>query len=200
MIKTESRRKIILTLEEKRKLIECSSDHLKPIIKTTLLTAMRLGELITLRWSDVDFDNNLIIVRAEVSKSKKSRKIPISSVLRKLLLEQRLRSGKSGIVFLTNLGKPYSPRNPSALKRTFTTARKKGKLLDFRFHDFRHTAATRMAEAGAPVIAVRDTCGHANIKTTLQYFHPEKSLWEAVEILANFNKNCSQNGSHEIRR
>ncbi|MCH8014690.1 MAG: tyrosine-type recombinase/integrase [Candidatus Dadabacteria bacterium] len=57
-----------------------------------------------------------------------------------------------------------------------------------RFHDLRHTAATRMAENGASIIAVKEICGHSDIKTTMQYFHPDKSLKEAVEILGNIGK------------
>jgi len=185
LIKTESNRKRILTYEEEIVLINNSSPHLKPIIQTALLTAMRLGEILTLRWKDVDLNNNLITIRAEISKSKKQRKIPISKRLKEILKEQRYISGLSGMVFLTQNGKPYSPKNSSALKRTFTTARKKSDLMDLRFHDLRHTAATRMAENGASLVAVKEICGHANINTTLQYFHPDKSLTEAVEILAN---------------
>jgi len=148
LIKTESNRKRILTYEEEKKLIENSSEHLKPIIKTALLTAMRLGELLSLRWSDVDLEQNYIKIRREVSKSKKSREIPISTAFRLLLLELKLKTGKSGYVFVTDTGIPYSPSNPSAIKRTFTTARRKSNLLDSRFHDLRHTALTRMAEGG----------------------------------------------------
>jgi len=54
-----------------------------------------------------------------------------------------------------------------------------------------------MAERGASIIAVKEILGHADIKTTMKYFHPEKSLNEAVETLAEFNKNCSQNRSQE---
>jgi len=189
LLKTESFPIRILSYNEEVKLIDASSDHLKPIIKTALLTAMRLGELLTLRWQDVDFDNNLITIREEISKSKKTREIPISNTLRILLLEHKLKSGHSGMVFLTPEGVPYSPKNSSALKRCFTTARKKTDLLDLRFHDLRHTAATRMAENGASIIAVKEICGHSDIKTTMQYFHPDKSLKEAVEILGN----CSMN-------
>jgi len=187
LIKTESNRKRILTYEEEIVLINNSSPHLKPIIQTALLTAMRLGEILTLRWKDVDLNYNLITIRAEISKSKKQRKIPISKRLKEILKEQRYISGLSGMVFLTQNGVAYSPKNSSALKRTFTTARKKSALMDLRFHDLRHTAATRMAENGASVVAVKEICGHANLNTTLQYFHPDKSLKEAVEILANQN-------------
>ena len=85
---------------------------------------MRQGEILTLRWKDVNFDTNLITIRAEVSKSKKSRRIPISKALRKLLLEQKIQNSQSGFVFVTHLGVPYSQNNPSALKRAFTSARK----------------------------------------------------------------------------
>ncbi len=152
-----------------------------------LLTGMRLSEILTLLWADVNLETNLITIRAEISKSKKSRKIPISQTLRKLLVEQRMKNYQSGHVFVTHLGVPYSPNNPSALKRTFTTARRNAEIKDFRFHDLRHTAATRMAENGASIIAVKEILGHASITTTMKYFHPGDSLTKAVEILANFN-------------
>ncbi len=186
LIKTESQRMRILSEDEEDRLIASSSPHLIPIIQTALLTGMRQGEILTLRWSDVNLDTKLITIRVEVSKSKKSRRVPISNQLRKLLLEQKIKNSKTGHVFVTPLGIPYSGHNHSALKRTFTTARKKAKIEDFVFHDLRHTAATRMAENGASIIAVKEILGHADIKTTMKYFHPGKSLSEAVEILGNF--------------
>jgi integrase len=186
LIKTESQRMRVLSVEEEKRLLQSSSTHLIPIIKTALLTGMRQGEILTLRWDDVNLETDLITIRAEVSKSKKSRKIPVSKQLRKLLLEQKLKNSTTGHVFVTNLGEPYSAKNHSALKRTFTTARKKADIKDFVFHDLRHTAATRMAENSASIIAVKEILGHADIKTTMKYFHPGKSLSEAVEILGNF--------------
>jgi len=187
LFKSESQRMRVLTEEEGHRLLNCSSPHLIPIIKMALLTGMRLSEILTLLWADVNLETNLITIRAEISKSKKSRKIPISQTLRKLLVEQRMKNYQSGHVFVTHLGVPYSPNNPSALKRTFTTARRNAEIKDFRFHDLRHTAATRMAENGASIIAVKEILGHASITTTMKYFHPGDSLTKAVEILANFN-------------
>ena len=187
LFKSESQRMRVLNEEEEHRLLNCSSPHLIPIIKMALLTGMRLSEILTLQWTDVNLDTNLITIRAEISKSKKSRRIPISGSLRKLLLEQKMKNYQSGHVFVTHLGVPYSPNNPSALKRAFTTARRKAQIEDFRFHDLRHTAATRMAENGASIIAVKEILGHADIRTTMKYFHPGDSLTKAVEILANFN-------------
>ncbi len=198
LFKTESQRRRILSEKEEYRLIASSSPHLIPIIKTALLTGMRQGEILTLRWDDANLDSNLITIRAEVSKSKKSRRVPISNELRKLLIKQKIKNSKTGYVFVTPLGIPYSGHNHSALKRPFTTARKKAKIEDFVFRDLRHTAATRMAENGASIIAVKEILGHADIKTTMKYFHPDKSLHEAVEILGNLHKDRPQNRTQLI--
>ncbi len=73
LIPTESQSIRVLSLEEEERLIACSSPHLIPIIQTALMTGMRKAEITTLRWSDLNFDTNLITVRASVSKNKKSR-------------------------------------------------------------------------------------------------------------------------------
>jgi len=198
LIKTESQRTRVLTFDEEERLFANCSPHLLPIVQTALMTGMRKGELLTLTLDDVNFENNFITIRAEISKSKKSRKIPISSVLRSILLEQKLKTKKSGHVFVTLQGKPYSLTNPSALKRTFSTARTNAKIDNLTFHDLRHTAATRMAEHGASIVAVKEILGHADIKTTMKYFHPEKSLNEAVEILGNLYKDRTQNRTQQI--
>jgi len=165
-------------------IVKSGEPHLVPIVKTALMTGMRKGELLKLTWEDVNLENNLLTVRAENSKSKKSRRIPISTALRKLFREQKLKTSRSGYVFLTPEGKQYSDKNPSALKRSFGTALKRANIKDLVFHDLRHTCATRMAERGASIIAVKEILGHADIKTTMKYFHPEKSLNEAVELVS----------------
>jgi integrase len=137
-----------------------------------------------LQWKDVDFKNNTITIHQAVAKSKKIRKIPISNKLRKILFEQKLKTGFSDCVFLTPKGKPYSPNNPNALKRCFGMACKRAGITGLRFHDLRHTAATRMVEAGANITAISKILGHADLKTTMRYAHPENSLVEAVEMLA----------------
>jgi len=192
LIPTESQRIRVLTLDEEDRLLSVCSKHLRPIIDTALLTGMRQGELLALRWDDVNFENNLLTISAKVSKSKKERRIPISRILRKILLEQKLKTSTS-FVFVTQEDKPYSQKNFRNLKRTFTTAKLKAKIEDFKFHDLRHTAATRMAENGASIIAVQNILGHADIKTTMKYFHPGNSLTEAVEILGKLKYNRTQN-------
>jgi integrase len=117
--------------------------------------------------------------------------------LRKILLEQKLKTAQTDFVFVTDLGIPYTPNNPNALKRAFGMACKRAKIKGLRFHDLRHTAATRMAERGANIVAVKEILGHADIKTTMKYFHPGDSLTEAVEKLGNFTQDRSNFRSNE---
>jgi integrase len=144
---------------------------------------MRKSEILTLKWESIDLESNLIIIDQTNTKSKKTRRIPINSVLRRLLLEQKLKSAGSDYVFLSPKGGPY--KKEDSLKQAFSGALTRAGITGLRFHDLRHTAATRMIEGGASVVAVSKILGHADLKTTMRYAHPEDSLKSAVELLAN---------------
>jgi len=182
LLKEDNQVERILTYEEEERLLDESADHLKPIILSALNTGMRKNELLSLLWTDIDLNKNIIKIRQTVSKSKKSRLIPISSTLRKILLEQKLKTGQSEYIFLSPQGNPYL--RPDSLKRCFEGACKRANIVGLRFHDLRHTAATRMIEKGANIVAVSKILGHADIKTTMRYAHPDSTLKDAVEMLA----------------
>ncbi len=171
----------ILTPQEEERLLVSSSSSLKAILICALNTGMRKGEIINLKWSNVDLENNVITLEHTNTKSKKTRRIPINSELRKLLLEQRLKSGGSEYVFLSSNGTPYLRQD--SLNRAFIDALKRAKVEGLRFHDLRHTAATRMIEAGASIVAVSRILGHSSLTVTMRYAHPDDSLKEAVELL-----------------
>ena len=180
-----------LTPDEEAKLLNSSSPELRAIIICALNTAMRKNEILTLRWENVNLDNNIITLEHTNTKSKKTRRIPINSTLRTLLLEQRLKGRGSDYVFVSSKGTPYARHD--SLKQAFIGACKRANIKGLRFHDLRHTAATRMVESGVSIVAVSRILGHADLKTTMRYAHPEDSLKEAVENLANFNPNRTQN-------
>ena len=73
------------------------------------------------------------------------------------------------------------------MNRAFIGALNRAKMEGLRFHDLRHTSATRMVESGTPIVAVSKILGHAALKTTMRYAHPDDSLKDAVEKLTVFS-------------
>ena len=175
----------VLSFEEEEELFIYSAPHLKPILITALNTGMRKGEILSLQWSEVDFDNNLFIINALNNKSKKTKRIPINSYLRKMLLELKLKNGMNNdYVFLGNNEKPMRD-----IKTAFNNACRRANIKGLKFHDLRHTAGTRMLESGVNIVAISDILGHSSIDITKKrYLHPDNLLRDAVEKLANFNK------------
>ncbi|MGH7801027.1 MAG: phage integrase [Thermodesulfobacteriota bacterium] len=188
----------VLTPEEEERLISESAPHLKPIILTAIHTGMRKNEVLSLRWTDIDLENNIIAVETTNTKSKKLKRIPINSTLRKILLEQKLKTGFGEYVFLNPEGKPY--RRGDSLKRCFEGALRRANIRGLRFHDLRHTAATRMIESGASIVAVSKILGHSTLTMTMRYSHPDSSLREAVEKLSNFTQDRSNFRSNENQK
>ncbi|GJM15983.1 MAG: integrase [Thermodesulfobacteriota bacterium] len=183
LLPEENLKERILTFIEEDKLLSISNKHLKPIIITALNTGMRKSEILSLKWSNVDLENGVITIDQTNTKNKKTRRIPINSNLKSLLLEQKLKSIRSEYVFLSQTGKPYKFHD--SIKNAFNGACRKAEIKGLRFHDLRHTAATRMIESGASIVAVSKILGHSDLKMTMRYSHPENSLIEAVELLSN---------------
>jgi len=186
----------ILTPKEEESLLHNSAPHLQNVIIVALNTGMRIGEIQSLKWKDVYLENNIITVDKTNSKSKKEHSVYINSILRKLLLEIRLKSGQEEYVFLNDDGNRIKN-----ITTAFKNARKRSGLSDLRFHDLRHTAATRMVESGVNIVAISKILGHSDIKTTMRYAHPEESLKDALESLGNFGKtttNIATNGISSI--
>lgn len=150
---------------------------------------MRKNEILTLKWDNLDLENNIITIDHTNTKSKKTRRIPINSTLRQILIESKLKSAGNAYVFLSTKGDRY--KRHDSLKQIFSRACKLAKIEGLRFHDLRHTSATRMIESGANIVAVSRILGHADLKTTMRYAHPEESLKDAVERLSNLTHTIS---------
>ena len=79
-------------------------------------------------------------------------------------------------------GMPYND-----IKRSFHSVLKKADIDDFRFHDFRHTAATRMLEKGADIRTVQEILGHSSVSVTERYTHTNaQNKKSAIELLSSF--------------
>ncbi len=163
-----------LTLEEESTLLEqATNPHwLRPLLITALHTGMRRGEMLALTWRDIDLKAKLI--RVEKSKNGEKRSIPMSRTLQETLRGIKVRD-ISGSVF------PIAVRS---LRAAYDQALDRAGISDFRFHDLRHTFATRLVQNGVDLYKVKELLGHKTIAMTMRYAHhyPE-SLRSSVEVL-----------------
>lgn len=167
----------VLSPEEETRLLAAleNSKLVKQIVVFALNTGLRRGEIFSLKWSDVDFERGMIQIRE--SKSNKGRAVPMNSTIRTLL---RSLKRKSEYVFPS----PKTGGRLNQIKRSFRRAVMEAGIVDFRFHDLRHTAATRMADAGADPFTLMKILGHSDIRMTARYTHAtDVALKRAVENL-----------------
>ncbi|HSH28358.1 MAG TPA: tyrosine-type recombinase/integrase [Thiohalobacter sp.] len=157
------------------------TDHLRPLILLALNTGLRRGELFNLRWHDVDLDRASLLVRGTGSKSAQSRHVPLNSEAVAVLRAWQETTQQAGrqLVFPGKDGKRLDNITTAWARIT-----RQAKLADFRFHDLRHSFASRLVMAGVDLNVVRELLGHADIKMTLRYAHlaPEHKA-QAVERL-----------------
>ena len=148
------------------------------IYLTAAFTGLRQGELVALRWRDVDFPGSAIRVRASYTnghltspKSGKVRSVPMAPQVAEALarLGQREsvhRRGRPGLRRASPAATSTAPRCRSAIEPRSQRAA----LRPLRFHDLRHTFGTRVI-AKADIRRVQEWMGHADVQTTMQYLH-----------------------------
>lgn len=190
-----------LTLEEEGKLLESCVIYatgkenvqiphywFQEIVLFDLNTGMRMGEVLSLEWPHVDLFRKTVTVMR--SKNGEKRTIPLNQAAYELLkAKSKVRDIRSKYVFISEAGTKIDDRN---LRRAFYNALDKAGIEDFRFHDLRHTFATRLAQAGIDLYKIAKLLGHKTIAMTQRYSHhyPE-SLRDGVAVLDN---NVVQNG------
>lgn len=173
----------VLSSEEETKLFSALGENelVKNIVRVALHTGMRRGEIFNLKWFDLDFNRNLIQIRE--SKSGKKRLVPMNETVQNLLGNLKR---KNEFVFPS----PKTGGRLDNIKRSFRRAVEDAGIRDFRFHDLRHTAATRMADAGADAFTLMKILGHSDIRMTSRYTHAtDTALRRAVENLDKNGKN-----------
>ena len=151
-------------LPDLKKLYFC--DHLQPLVLTSIFTGMRRGETFNLTWADVDLKRKIITVEGSTSKSGQTRHIPIHKELLEILSNWREQSAGEGYVFPGKDGKRLDN-----VKKSWEGLLKLAKIDGFRWHDLRHTFASKLVMAGVPLNTVRDFLGHSDIAMTLRYAH-----------------------------
>ncbi len=173
----------VLTTDEEALLINkskgiCNGD-LQHIILLALHTGFRIGQVPLLKWTDIDLQKKTI--KSLNEKTRQTYLIPMSEALHVMLLARSRVCHISGLVFPSDSGTPLDKNN---IRRAFRIALDAAKIKGFRFHDLRHTAATRLAQAGVDIYAIASFLNHSQLSTTKRYAkHSVESLRRAVSVL-----------------
>lgn len=172
----ETKRTRVISYEEEDLLLDACDENrskLRPIIICALDTGMRRGEILSLKWRDVDLQSRRINIQALNTKTLRSRSVPISTRLLAILESLPQRDPTNRVFGVTD-----------TVKRSWATAKRVAGITDLKFHDLRHTCATRLVQGGMPIAEVSRILGHTSVVTTFRYANVDDStLDRAVAIL-----------------
>jgi integrase len=155
---------------EEEKLLAAANAHLRAMMIAALETGCRLGELLSLQWHQVRFDQNVLVLPASKTKTGEHRNVPITSRLRQVL-EFRHRDvagelfGPDAYVFGNEVGEPTK-----SIRTAWENCRKRAGVVGLHWHDLRRETASRLLET--PGVALHDVAewiGHSSVTTTARY-------------------------------
>lgn len=163
------------------------------IFLTAAFTGLRRGELVALRWRDVDFERSVIRVQASYAngqltspKSGKGRSVPMVPEVAKALdgLSRREHFIADDDLVFPGIAGGYL--DGSALRRRFVAAQKRAGLRPIRFHDLRHTFGTLAVRGAESIVELQAWMGHADVKTTMRYTHYREQHGAAERLAKAF--------------
>jgi integrase len=126
---------------------------------------MRRGEIMNLKWSDIDLARGSILL--QTTKNGDRRFVPLVGTALDLLRSKYANQNPDSLVFPT----PHSPCKPIDIRSAWETALSKANIFNFRFHDLRHTAASYLAMNQASLLEIGTLLGHKTIQMTKRYAH-----------------------------
>jgi integrase len=157
----------VLSVEEEAGLVACCSPYLQDLITFAINTGLGLGEILNLKWTEVDLENATLKVL--VKKNRRLLDMPVNdNALRVLQGWHSIR--KCDYVF-------FNPETGGQWKDLWLGLKKacrKAGLDDVTWHTFRHTFASRLNGGGADLVTVKELLGHSDIKTTMRYAHTNR--------------------------
>jgi integrase len=177
-----------LTESQETQLLSTLPARFHPIVSTALHTGLRQGELLRLRWADIDWTVGVLTIHE--TKAGERRRVPMNSVMQTLLTGIR------------DLQKPAPtdhvfPHDHRYLRRVFAKAVDRAGLAPFRFHDLRHTFASRLAMHGANDRTLMALGGWKSPRMLDRYAHLSPAhLWQAIEGLVP-TRTGSKTGSEQ---
>jgi len=191
LFKENNQRLRFLEREEIDKLLANCCEHLKPIAIVALHTGMRKSEILGLKWHDIDIKRN--IIHLSDTKNGEKREVPMNEVTQMTIIGV-LKHSDSQYIFCNKDGQPYGD-----IKKSFLTAVNKSGIVNFHFHDLRHTFASQLVMSGVDLNTVRELLGHKSLEMTLRYSHlsPDHKK-RAVDLLGQ--RICPKSGTNLAQR
>ena len=158
-------------------------EWLKDMIRVAVCTGLRRGELLRLRWRDVDLDGGRLRVASregEETKSGHERQLPLRGdaldVLRRMNSERS--GGLDASVFTDDEGKGLNKRRPTKRFKFFVRKAKLPQRERLRFHSLRHTCGSWLAMKGVPIRVIQAILGHSSVRVTERYSHLQPEVME----------------------
>ncbi len=176
-----------LTQDELHRLLtacrESASPDLYLAVLLSITTGARRGEILGLRWRDLDLEKGIVSLRVDNETTTKGgiRRLPVAPQAL-AILKDRLRAEK--VVDLTGAALVFPSRitrtHPVELRKPFETALRRAGIEGFRWHDLRHSAASFMAAHGASLLEIGAVLGHKSAQTTKRYAHLTEQATHAL--------------------
>jgi len=193
--------RLYLNSSEVQRLLTSLLDPCHTIVLVAVLTGMRIGEILALRWKRLDLLRGSIVIRETVSegrfgspKTRSSRRdVPMSGPVLKAFEVHRSQSRQTGpedLVFASRKQTPLNPKN--LLRRVLRPACEVLKLPAITWHSFRHTHATLLGEVGESLRTAQAILGHSDLETTLNVHRAPLRLGNCVRVDARSPRCCSQ--------
>jgi site-specific recombinase XerD len=192
----ESQRTRYLTEEEEGRLRAVFPPKHWPLVEIAVNTGMRRSEQFGLQWDNVNFNSEFITIPR--SKHGEVRHIPMNKTVQKIFQELPSRLRSKWVFPSGNIETPMDIRN--FVHRIFLPADSKANIKDFRWHDLRHTFASRLAMSGENLRTVQELMGHKTISMTMKYSHLSPShLKDAVGRLDRKPTDTSTDTSQDTK-
>jgi len=159
------RHKFFFSESEIKALINASAPHLRPILALAFGTGLRKGDILGLRWDDVDLDRGIISI--QMQKTRESVEIPLIPMIRDLLQGMKSQAAASPFVF----SRGASGQRIGDIKTAFHAALRRSGLASkgYRFHDIRRTFARMLFNQGVVLTKIQRLLGHKSVLTTERY-------------------------------
>lgn len=181
LLKESPSRERFITAEEEKKLfaqLTGRRDHIRSVVTIALNTGMRRGEILGLQWEHVNFLARTVFIAK--SKTGRTRTIPMNVIVFKELTALKQDAGPQDFVFRNS----RTGVNIDSIKTGWRNACEEAGLVNLRFHDTRHTFATRLRANGVHEWDIRDLLGHTSVRMTSVYTdRTPANLCQAVDTL-----------------